>query len=45
MLKYLGIKGNAVFATYFQIFQKIIIKYVNTHTHTYIYGERECSIM
>lgn len=40
MLKYLGIKGNAVFATYFQMFQKIIIiKYVNTHTHTYM--ERE----
>lgn len=32
MLKYLGIKGNAVFAIYFQMFQKItIIKYVNTH--------------
>lgn len=40
MLKYLGIKGNAVFAIYFQMFQKItIIKYVNTHTH--ICMERE----
>ena len=52
MLKYLRIKENDVFATYFQMVQKItIIKYVNIYIyvwvyiyiyiHTHIYIERE----
>ena len=38
MLKYLRIKENDVFATYFQMVQKItIIKYVNIYIYVWVY--------
>lgn len=42
MLKYLRIKGNALFASYLQMFQKVtIIKYVNIYTYTHTHMERK----
>lgn len=41
MLKYLGVRGNKVPATCFQMVQEIIIMYINIYTRTAVYRQRK----